>query len=98
MEFGRRWTMLHLARTIHKPRREVTEMPVVARKTTEIGEKGTLRLLKKSIMAGCSKMRGCKAREGSRNEAYVIVRRSDGSRAQHSRRVFFNSLRVGEGG
>jgi len=37
-------------------------------------------------------MRGCKAREGSRDEAYSDVRRRDGSRAERSRRVSFSSL------
>ena len=64
-------------------------MSVMARKSSEKVERNG--------HAGCSKRRGCKAREGSRNEAYIIVRRSDGSRAQHSRRAFFNSLRIGEG-
>jgi hypothetical protein len=49
-------------------------------------------LLEKSTITGCSKTPGSKAREGSRNEAYWGVRRSDGSRVERSRRVFFNSL------
>ena len=39
-------------------------------------------------------MRGYGARESSRSEAYLGVRRNAGSRAVRSRRVFFNSLYV----
>jgi hypothetical protein len=35
------------------------------------------RLLKKPLLAGCSKMPRCKAPEILRSEAYIIVRRND---------------------
>ena len=52
--------------------------------------------MKKWFFTGWSKTFSCKAREITRNEAYVTVRRNDEGGAQRSRWVFFNSLLVAQ--
>ena len=50
------------------------------------------RVLKNSLLAGCSKMPRCKAPEIPRSEAYMEVRRNDEGRGQRRRWAFFSNL------
>jgi hypothetical protein len=50
------------------------------------------RVLKKTLLTGCSKMLRYKAPEILRSEAYMKVRRNDAGGGQRSRWAFFSNL------